>query len=126
MPSRPYIWAFIPQHMDWSAPMVAMQELAKVAGAGSSSFAVYDESHEHILSCEDINNLLSIFTGHYEPWLNFMPVRANNNDGRYTFLDIACCTIASRHVDASSRFLVVKGMIMAWNKADKNAGLCNG
>ncbi|KAF9044583.1 hypothetical protein BDZ89DRAFT_1127982 [Hymenopellis radicata] len=102
-PLKPYVWTFVGPCVDWSAPMVAMQELAKVPDVGSSSFVVHDECLEHILPPNEIDNLLSTFTAHYTPWLNFNLVR---NAPHHAFLDLVCCTIASRYLDSSTRFII--------------------
>ncbi|KAF9045965.1 hypothetical protein BDZ89DRAFT_1108794 [Hymenopellis radicata] len=97
------LWAFVGELVDWSTPILAIQELAKVPEVSSSSFVVHDKLLHHILSQSEVDNLLSIFTVHYTPWLNFSLVRTGSD---HVFLDLVCCTIASRYLDASTRFLI--------------------
>ncbi|KAF8916805.1 hypothetical protein CPB85DRAFT_252905 [Mucidula mucida] len=103
VPFKPLLWAFVGQRVDWSTPMLAIQELAKVPQVGSSSLVMHDETLQHIIPQSEVDNLLSIFTVHYTPWLNFSLVR---NGLDQAFLDLVCCNIASRYLDAATRFII--------------------
>ncbi len=120
VPFKPLLWAFVGQRVDWSTPMLAIQELAKVPEVGSSSLVMHDETLQHIIPQSEVDNLLSMyacfcfessqvlkaivrFTVHYTPWLNFSLVR---NGLDQAFLDLVCCNIASRYLDAATRFII--------------------
>lgn len=61
-PSRnPFMWHFVPQPVDWSAPISALQELSKTPELGSSSFVVHDEALDYILPQDQVDHLLSMY-----------------------------------------------------------------
>ncbi|KIY64810.1 hypothetical protein CYLTODRAFT_83455 [Cylindrobasidium torrendii FP15055 ss-10] len=101
---RAYIWSFIPQKVDWSAPMKAIQDLSAISRGKTSSMVGREESLDYILQPDERANLLSIFTAHFAPWLNFTLVRDDDSD--HEFLDLVCCSTASRFLDASVRMVV--------------------
>ncbi|KAJ7061025.1 hypothetical protein C8F01DRAFT_179634 [Mycena amicta] len=104
-PARPppadRLWDFIAQErnpVDWSAPMLAMHNLARSdASEGGHPQAPSPPrdpilSLAEILSAEQIHQLLGIFDQRFTPWLNFKLIRQSNA----TLLDVICCTIAAR------------------------------
>ncbi|KAK0213993.1 hypothetical protein IW262DRAFT_1407917 [Armillaria fumosa] len=101
---RPVIWSFARQHLDWSAPILAMQELARQPSQEQPSMpvTVNNQLLTNILTQLEIEHLLTLFSVNYSPWLNFHLVQ----DGSTPFLDLVCCTIASRHLDPSTRSIV--------------------
>ncbi|KAK0470166.1 uncharacterized protein EV420DRAFT_1498721 [Desarmillaria tabescens] len=101
---RPVIWSFVRQNLDWSAPILAMQELARQPSQEQSPVPVIVNSLllSNILTRVEIEHLLKLFSVNYSPWLNFYLVQ----DGPTPFLDLVCCTIASRYLDLSTRSVV--------------------
>ncbi|SJK99698.1 uncharacterized protein ARMOST_03009 [Armillaria ostoyae] len=101
---RPVIWSFVRQNLDWSAPILAMQELARQPSQEQPSMPVMGNNQllSNILTQAEIRHLLTLFSVNYSPWLNFHLVQ----DGPTPFLDLVCCTIASRHLNPSTRSLV--------------------
>ncbi|KAK0206972.1 hypothetical protein DFS33DRAFT_1422409 [Desarmillaria ectypa] len=97
------MWYFIPRRLDWSAPLVAIQELARQPQHDQFHTPVInDQSISSILSQLEIDHLINLFSVNYAPWLNFTLAR----EGPTPFLDLVCCTVASRYLDASTRALV--------------------
>ncbi|KAK0193450.1 hypothetical protein F5146DRAFT_1030703 [Armillaria mellea] len=101
---RPVIWSFVRQNLDWSAPILAMQELARQPSQEQPSMpvTVNNQLLSNILTQVEIEHLLTLFSVNYSPWLNFHLVQ----DGPTPFLDLVCCTIASRHLNPSTRSIV--------------------
>ncbi|KAJ7029210.1 hypothetical protein C8F04DRAFT_1116893 [Mycena alexandri] len=103
--STDYIWEFVGQDrdlIDWSAPMLAIRNLAKLPPVPASSKAnlsstssLHEISLPNILAPDQIHHLLAIFHLRYTPWLNFKLLRNPNS----LLLDTVCCTIASRDAD---------------------------
>ncbi|KAF5371207.1 hypothetical protein D9758_004092 [Tetrapyrgos nigripes] len=98
--------------LDWSAPLEAIQQLAKWSETEEDSSRtvptaspIPDDSLEQILTSEQIDYLLDIFSERYTPWLNFTLIRENHHDTD-SMLDLVCCTVASRHLDDSARSTV--------------------
>ncbi|KIY62390.1 hypothetical protein CYLTODRAFT_178155 [Cylindrobasidium torrendii FP15055 ss-10] len=91
-----HMWAFIPQALDWSAPLVAIQTLAQQETVPTPPVAANDTALEDILSLLEIDRLLEMFQTTYTAWLNFTPLRG-------PFIDLVCCTIAMRHVGPTAR-----------------------
>ncbi|KAG7444815.1 uncharacterized protein BT62DRAFT_970758 [Guyanagaster necrorhizus] len=101
----PVIWSFVRRNLDWSAPILAMQELARQPLQEESSMpviAVNDQLLSNILTQLEIEHLLTLFSVNYSPWLNFHLIQ----DGPIPFLNLVCCTVASRHLSPSTRSLV--------------------
>ncbi|KAK0190486.1 hypothetical protein F5146DRAFT_930545 [Armillaria mellea] len=115
------MWSFVPRRLDWWAPLAAMQELTKQSQEdGFRTPAMNDHSLSSILSQAEIDHLITLyvlfslsvfpdtkiffcrFSVNYTPWINFTLTR----EGATSFLDLVCCTIASRYLDASTRDLV--------------------
>ncbi|KAK0461685.1 uncharacterized protein EV420DRAFT_1761906 [Desarmillaria tabescens] len=97
------MWFFVPYRLDWSAPLVAIQELAKQPPQDQFHAPVMnDQSISNILSPVEIDHLITLFSVNYTPWLNFTLAR----EGPTPFLDLVRCTVASRYLDASTRALV--------------------
>ncbi|KAJ7792681.1 hypothetical protein B0H14DRAFT_2930159, partial [Mycena olivaceomarginata] len=86
---------------DWSAPMLAIQQLSKLpfapysADRAGPSTTPGELSLPRILSDEQKRHLLDLFDERYTPWLNFKPSQSTSS----SLLDIVCCAIASRHLD---------------------------
>ncbi|KAJ7269866.1 hypothetical protein C8J57DRAFT_322748 [Mycena rebaudengoi] len=99
MPPADRIWSFVAEEgYDWSAPMLAIQQLGKVPfyclkTHAPSVFAGSELSLPIILAEDRIQHLLHLFDEQYTPWLNFKPIRDNS-----PVLNIVCCAIASRHL----------------------------
>ncbi|KAF8217974.1 hypothetical protein K438DRAFT_2006916 [Mycena galopus ATCC 62051] len=104
LPPPDLIWSFVAEDragVDWSAPMLAIQQLTQLP------FAHVDQSTEPspipagdltlpgILSDDQKRHLLDLFDERYGPWLNFKPIRNTNG----SLLEVVCCAIASRHLD---------------------------
>ncbi|KAJ7016007.1 hypothetical protein C8F04DRAFT_1167512 [Mycena alexandri] len=95
--STDYIWEFVGQDrdlIDWSAPMLAIRNLAKLPPVTSSSKAnlsstssLHEISLPNILAPDQIHHLLAIFHLRYTPWLNFKLLRNPNS----LLLDTVCC-----------------------------------
>ncbi|KAK0491467.1 hypothetical protein IW261DRAFT_1325024 [Armillaria novae-zelandiae] len=97
------MWAFVPHRLDWWAPLTAMQELAKQPQEDKfHTPAMNDHSLSNILSQAEIDHLITLFSVNYTPWVNLTLTR----EGSTSFLDLICCTIASRYLDAATRGLV--------------------
>ncbi|KAJ7269865.1 hypothetical protein C8J57DRAFT_322713 [Mycena rebaudengoi] len=102
MPPTDRIWSFVNEEgFDWSAPMLAIQQLIKVPftplHAPAPVFAGGELTLPRILTEDRIQHLLRLFDEQYTPWLNFKPIRDNS-----PVLDVVCCAVASRHLrDAS-------------------------
>ncbi|THV08147.1 hypothetical protein K435DRAFT_771725 [Dendrothele bispora CBS 962.96] len=94
---------------DWSAPLETVRELAKFASDSESgsqqstekprSVPNSSDSLTQILTNDQIQHLLDVFSQRYAPWLNFTLIRDTQNPT----LDLVCCTVASRHLDKSIR-----------------------
>ncbi|KAF9026015.1 hypothetical protein BDZ89DRAFT_1040214 [Hymenopellis radicata] len=94
-PSSPgHAWSFIPQLLEWSAPMAAIQMLSERISPSivtspiplASDYSIHD-----ILLPMQIEQLLGMFYISYVPWLNFIPVRGS-------LTDVIGCSIAIRHL----------------------------
>ncbi|KAG7447622.1 uncharacterized protein BT62DRAFT_1074993 [Guyanagaster necrorhizus] len=97
------MWSFVPHRLDWSMPLVAIQELARQPQQDQfHTSAMNDQSLSSILSQAEIDHLVTLFSVNYVPWLNFTLA----GEGPTPFLDLVCCTVASRYLDASTRALV--------------------
>ncbi|KAJ3797558.1 hypothetical protein GGU11DRAFT_784469 [Lentinula aff. detonsa] len=109
-PNKPHLlWDFLgtsQSSMDWTAPLQAIQDLMKQSRDTSAPRRfpppVSNDSLDHILSPNQIQHLTSIFEHNYLPWLNFIPIRETHSP----ILDLVYCTIASRHVDEATRFVI--------------------
>ncbi|PBK66992.1 hypothetical protein ARMSODRAFT_959661 [Armillaria solidipes] len=102
-PNPDNMWSFVPHRLDWCAPLMAMQELARQPQEDKFHTSVMnDHSLSSILSQAEIVHLITLFSVNYTPWLNFSLTR----EGTTPFLDLVCCTVASRYLDASTRDLV--------------------
>ncbi|KAJ6558059.1 hypothetical protein B0H19DRAFT_127431 [Mycena capillaripes] len=105
MPPTDRMWEFVSKDhepIDWSAPMLAIQNLARLPPITNptnlaSSSSPRETSLANILDQVQIRYLLEIFDRKYTPWLNFRLIR---NSGS-SLLDTVCCTIASRYLDPS-------------------------
>ncbi|KAF7360253.1 hypothetical protein MVEN_00754200 [Mycena venus] len=105
MPPDTRIWQFVNEDrsetIDWSAPMLAIQNLARLPAvnpnfANLPSSSSLRETHlENILSLGQIQYLLELFDHKYSPWLNFKLIRHSNSG----LLDTICCSVASRYLD---------------------------
>ncbi|KAJ7185706.1 hypothetical protein C8R46DRAFT_385042 [Mycena filopes] len=106
MPAGENIWEFMREDrelIDWSAPMFAIQNLAKLlpvtADPANTSFSnpPPELSLQNILAPDQIRRLFEIFDEKFTPWLNFKLLRTPNS----SLLDTVCCTIAARYADPS-------------------------
>ncbi|KAJ7337372.1 hypothetical protein DFH08DRAFT_748674 [Mycena albidolilacea] len=104
LPPTDRIWSFVAEDhtgIDWSAPMLAIQQLSKLPFAHilqtepAPVLPPGELSLPIILSDEQKRHLLDLFDERYTPWLNFKPSRSTSS----SLLDIVCCAIASRHLD---------------------------
>ncbi|KAF8208203.1 hypothetical protein K438DRAFT_1813599 [Mycena galopus ATCC 62051] len=105
LPPTDRIWSFVAEDhagIDWSAPMLAIQQLTKLPFAHVDlstepppTIPAGDLTLPGILSADQKHHLLDLFDERYTPWLNFKPTR--NTSG--ALLDVVCCAIASRHLD---------------------------
>ncbi|KAJ7778200.1 hypothetical protein B0H16DRAFT_1878897 [Mycena metata] len=103
--STHHMWEFVGEDrefIDWSTPMLAIRNLAKLpavpptSGANpSSTSSLHEISLPNILTPDQIHHLLAIFDLRYTPWLNFKLLRNPNS----LLLDTVCCTIAFRDAD---------------------------
>ncbi|KAJ6588335.1 hypothetical protein B0H19DRAFT_203619 [Mycena capillaripes] len=108
LPPTDRLWSFVSDEhtgIDWSAPMLAIQQLSKLPFAHlnlppqpPAVLPAGELSLPRILSDEKMRHLLDLFDERYTPWLNFKPTRTTSG----SLLDIACCAIASRHLDNAS------------------------
>ncbi len=117
-PRADFMWSFVPQDLDWSAPMVAIQELCKqpISAEPTVLSAVNDQSLVNILTQPEIDHHLAMFvdldlmprnvdqrlyrfSAKYAPWMNFTLI----HEGATPFLDLVCCTISSRYLDIATR-----------------------
>ncbi|KAG7097418.1 hypothetical protein E1B28_004765 [Marasmius oreades] len=104
------IWTFLRvqyDELDWTAPLEAIQFITKhpaneSAFTPSSVSSIPNDRIENILTNAQINDLLLIFSKHYEPWLNFTLMKGTDSP----LLDLVCCTIAARHLDDNTRVTV--------------------
>lgn len=99
--------------IDWSAPLEAVQQLSKwsviednTSVTASAPSPLPNDSLAQILTSDQIEYLLDIFSERYAPWLNFTPIRDSNRETEASMLDLVECTIASRHLDESTRSAV--------------------
>ncbi|KIY70374.1 hypothetical protein CYLTODRAFT_488173, partial [Cylindrobasidium torrendii FP15055 ss-10] len=99
-PRADIMWSFIPQSLDWSTPMAALQELCKQTAQPPPPplLLAQDQSIGDILTRHEEEHLLSIFNNKYAPWYSVLV-----QDGITPFLDLVCCTIASRYLDVATR-----------------------
>ncbi|KAJ7672578.1 hypothetical protein DFH06DRAFT_1036905 [Mycena polygramma] len=114
LPPTDRIWAFVGEEnsgIDWSAPMLAIQQLSKLPFAHLNvpvqpalAYPTGELTLHRILSDDQRRHLLDLFDDRYGPWLNFKPSRNTNS----SLLDIACCAIASRHLDNASGSAQIK------------------
>ncbi|KAF7343415.1 hypothetical protein MVEN_01774000 [Mycena venus] len=107
LPPTDRIWSFVTEEhtgIDWSAPMLAIQQLSKLPFARlnlpeepAPTFPPGELTLPRILSDDQKRHLLDLFDERYTPWLNFKP---RNTSG--SLLETVCCAIASRHLDNAS------------------------
>ncbi|KAF8186901.1 hypothetical protein K438DRAFT_1835240 [Mycena galopus ATCC 62051] len=86
--------------LDWSAPMLAIQNLVRPTLVDPEPPALPSQRETHlesIVSAEEIQYMLEIFDHKYGPWLNFKLIRQKNSG----VLDTICCSIASRYLDVN-------------------------
>ncbi|KAJ7481516.1 hypothetical protein FB451DRAFT_1443777 [Mycena latifolia] len=107
LPPTDRLWSFVdsehPGGIDWSAPMLAIQQLSKLPYAHLHPPAQPpppvlppgELTLARILSEERIRYLLDLFDERYTPWLNFKPITRTTS----TLLDTVCCAIAARHLE---------------------------
>ncbi|KAJ7216662.1 hypothetical protein GGX14DRAFT_442325 [Mycena pura] len=117
LPPTDRLWAFVSEdysEIDWSAPMLAIQQLSKMPLIHSNTpspppfvFPPGEVTLAKILPDEQIGYLLDLFDEQYTPWINFKLARSTNS----TLLDIVCCAIASRHLDNGPANIQVKMML---------------
>ncbi|KAK7042474.1 hypothetical protein R3P38DRAFT_2890671 [Favolaschia claudopus] len=98
------IWGSI-SRLDWTAtPMLAIQELIRCPRTEAAARVLLGaEKLSDILSSAEITSLLEIFESRYAPWLCVQPTPLETSN---SLLDIARCTIASRHLPPASRSAV--------------------
>ncbi|KAK6974954.1 hypothetical protein R3P38DRAFT_3128742 [Favolaschia claudopus] len=98
------IWGSI-SRLDWTAtPMLAIQELIRCPRTDAAARVLPSaEKLSDILSSAEITSLLEIFESRYAPWLCVQPTPLETSN---SLLDIARCTIASRHLPPASRSAV--------------------
>ncbi|KAJ7151428.1 hypothetical protein C8R43DRAFT_1005105 [Mycena crocata] len=113
LPPTDRLWSFVGENtgVDWSAPMLAIQQLSKLPFANlhppaqpPAVLSASDLTLPRILSEDRIRYLLDIFDEQYTPWLNFKPARNSSSP----LLDVVCCAVASRHLDNTSGGAQVK------------------
>ncbi|KAF8215344.1 hypothetical protein K438DRAFT_2008701 [Mycena galopus ATCC 62051] len=98
-----YIWEWLNedhcQPLDWSAPMLAIQNLVKpLVDPDPVPLPSQRETYlENIISSDEIQYMLGIFDHKYGPWLNFKLIRRKNTG----LLDTICCSVASRYLDVN-------------------------
>ncbi|KAJ6590986.1 hypothetical protein DFH09DRAFT_191307 [Mycena vulgaris] len=104
IPPTDRLWSFVEHNgIDWSAPMLAIQQLSKLpyahfnpaAQPPPSALPAGELTLSRILSEERIRYLLDLFDERYTPWLNFKPATRTAS----TLLDTVCCAVAARHLD---------------------------
>ncbi|KAF7364011.1 hypothetical protein MSAN_01059800 [Mycena sanguinolenta] len=90
------IWGSL-SRVDWTAaPMLAIQELVRCPSAQDPNLQLPSgERLSDILSPPEITSLLEIFETRYTPWLCAQP---GPLESKNSLLDLARCTIASRHM----------------------------
>ncbi|KAK7042459.1 hypothetical protein R3P38DRAFT_2890610 [Favolaschia claudopus] len=113
LPPTDRIWSFVTDEhtgpgIDWSAPMLAIQQLSKlpfarlnVAPEISPTLPPGDYTLSMILSDDQRRHLLDLFDERYTPWLNFRPTRNQFSSSNESLLDVVCCAIASRHSESA-------------------------
>ncbi|KAI6024452.1 hypothetical protein EDC04DRAFT_2880805 [Pisolithus marmoratus] len=106
LPERQRPWGLLklPGGFDGTTvPMLAMQALIRSGVNGEDALkSKIQQSLFHILGRERIQYLLDIFEECYNPWLNLQP----NHHGDSSFVQLAQCCVASRHLDPSIRSVV--------------------
>ncbi|KIY51643.1 hypothetical protein FISHEDRAFT_26133, partial [Fistulina hepatica ATCC 64428] len=101
-------WSFVKPNpdLDWSAPMLCVQQLSRpppLLDAAQQIPPPPDASClADILNRDQISHLLNVFAVQYLPWLNFTPMVGFDTP----LLDLARCTVASRHLDTATRAVV--------------------
>ncbi|KAJ6501934.1 hypothetical protein C8R45DRAFT_974877 [Mycena sanguinolenta] len=90
------VWGSL-SRVDWTAaPMLAIQELVRCPSTQDSNLQLPSgDSLSDILSSSEITSLLEIFEKNYTPWLCAQP---GPLESKNSLLDLARCTIASRHM----------------------------
>ncbi|KAJ7856622.1 hypothetical protein B0H13DRAFT_2672973 [Mycena leptocephala] len=98
-PTTP-IWGSV-SRVDWTAtPMLAIQELVRCPRTDTGLKIPSASSLSDILSPPEITSLLEIFENRYTPWLCAQPGPLESSN---SLLNIARCTIASRHLSPDAR-----------------------
>ncbi|THV08145.1 hypothetical protein K435DRAFT_965 [Dendrothele bispora CBS 962.96] len=106
-------WFRVPQgHVyDWTAPLDTVRELVnsvfdsepkQAIAVAPSPESVANDSLAKVLTSDQIEHLLDLFSQYYTPWLNLTLIRTAENP----MLDLVCCTISSRHLDEPTRSAV--------------------
>ncbi|KAJ7264897.1 hypothetical protein B0H12DRAFT_1321323 [Mycena haematopus] len=95
------VWGSL-SRVDWTAtPMLAIQELVRCSSDQDPSLQLPNGSRlSDILSPPEITSLLEIFETRYTPWLCAEP---GPLESKNSLLDVARCTIASRHMPPGIR-----------------------
>ncbi|KAJ7610129.1 hypothetical protein FB45DRAFT_942790 [Roridomyces roridus] len=100
--SRRHLWSFISPRghdIDWSKPLQAIQSLATLKSTNlvdlEHAFSGFTLST--VRPDSRIERLIDLFHEKHAPWLDFQPIRNSANP----LVDIACASIASRHLSGS-------------------------
>ncbi|KAJ7704406.1 hypothetical protein B0H17DRAFT_1193653 [Mycena rosella] len=104
LPPTDRLWSFVESNgpLDWSAPMLAVQQLSKLPLAHlhppahpTPPLPPGELTLARILSEERMRYLLDLFDERYTPWLNFKPTTRTGS----ALLDTVCCAVAARHLE---------------------------
>ncbi|KAF7319506.1 hypothetical protein HMN09_00289700 [Mycena chlorophos] len=116
LPPTDRLWSFVDDvtGVDWSAPMLAIQQLSKLPFAHLSLppppplvLPQGELTLATILPEDQVFSLLNLFDERYTPWLNFKPARSPSS----TMLDLVCCTIAARHLENTPASIQTKMLL---------------
>ncbi|KAJ7056991.1 hypothetical protein C8F01DRAFT_1152987 [Mycena amicta] len=116
IPPSDRLWSFVDEvtGIDWSAPMLAIQQLSKLPFAHLSAppppplvLPPGELTLAKILPDEQVFSLLNLFDDRYTPWLNFTPARSTHSP----LLDMVCCAIAARHLDNNPASIQTKMLL---------------